>query len=584
MKAWKNCCLGLVLAGGVAPGAWAQFPPAGAGPGAAAPAPGAPAPAAAPAAAPPGNLLSMLCPTPEQKAACKEALCKTPLGKLLNNGLRPLSALSGGIISPCCDDGINPSDLAKPADSAEGAAARIKAEEADAKARRAAIRYLATVDCHYWPEARDALINALRGDRNECVRWEAAMALGGGCCCNQETIRALAITVSGTEDDGNPSETSERVRGAAAAALDHCLACVNARTVPLVPEVPAEVAPPPRTLQETPPTAPRETPPTRETTPGGLLPPPQPLPGTQPGARGNGQGASDPVTYYRRMRSVPITRVLDDARVVLVRTGYTNPAPDQGGPAASQATSGAPSQPAAPRLPGRSVVELISNAFNPPAKGPAPAPPASVPQAPSAAPLPPETFPPPRVPVGQPPAPAGPVSAAPDNGSIQPVAYRPVVPGGAGVPYAHPYATPALPATDVLAPREVLAPPAPATYYAGRADVQRLVGMLQNDASPAQREWAAVSLAELDWRCHPQVVDVLLRAATRDAAPTVRVECVRALARMDANTMSVVSALQVLQGDRDPRVQREVSQALVKLSGGRPAGPAEAAVLPDTRR
>src|SRR5207237_2362732 len=120
----------------------------------------------------------------------------------------------------------DPADLAKPSDSPAGAAAKIKADEAAAKARREAVRYLGTVDCHYWPEAQDALINALRADRNECVRLEAAWVLGRGCCCTKKTIVALSITVAGSDRDGNPYEDSDRVKAAAAAALAHCLGCL----------------------------------------------------------------------------------------------------------------------------------------------------------------------------------------------------------------------------------------------------------------------------------------------------------------------------------------------------------------------
>ena len=115
---------------------------------------------------------------PGAKAACKERFCRSPLGNLVNNMLKPVGAFSGGMVGSCCPPAL-PSDLAKPPDSAEGAAARIKADEAEAKARRAAVRYLGTVDCHYWPEAQAALIIALRADRNECVRLEAALALVG---------------------------------------------------------------------------------------------------------------------------------------------------------------------------------------------------------------------------------------------------------------------------------------------------------------------------------------------------------------------------------------------------------------------
>src|SRR5262249_35354741 len=146
------------------------------------------------------------------------------LFQLLNNSLNPARALSGGMIPNPCPD-YSAADLAKPPTSAEGAAAAIKKDEAESKARRAAVRYLGTVDCNYWPEAKKALINSLRADKNECVRLEAAMALGHGCCCNRDTIRALTLTVTGSKEDGNPAEDCERVKAAAMAALEHCLSC-----------------------------------------------------------------------------------------------------------------------------------------------------------------------------------------------------------------------------------------------------------------------------------------------------------------------------------------------------------------------
>ena len=71
----------------------------------------------------------------------------------------PLSAFTGGIIPPYCP--LTPS-LAELADQgAVGAAAKIKAEEAQAKARKAAMRYLGTVDCTRFPDAQDALVKGL---------------------------------------------------------------------------------------------------------------------------------------------------------------------------------------------------------------------------------------------------------------------------------------------------------------------------------------------------------------------------------------------------------------------------------------
>jgi len=121
---------------------------------------------------------------------------------------------------------------------AEATAAKIKASEADAKARVAAVEYLGTVDCSRWKEATKALVNALRADTNECVRYAAARVLNSGCCCNKNTIEALKICVAGEDKDGNPPETSFRVKGAAFSALQNCLM--------RVPEVlPEEVKPEP---------------------------------------------------------------------------------------------------------------------------------------------------------------------------------------------------------------------------------------------------------------------------------------------------------------------------------------------------
>lgn len=210
--------------------------------------PGAPAAPAVPgapttAAAPKGNLFDMLCPTDDQIKKCKDKICNCPLGQMLNSMIMPITAFSGGLIPPLCPpDQPNPADLGLDADSALGAAAKIKADEAGAKARRAAMRYLGTVDCHYFPEAEGALIGGLRADKNECVRWEAALSLGKGCCCTKKTIEALNITVSGSEKDGHPYETSPRVIAAAFTALNHCLSCYQERPATKPKEKAAPIA------------------------------------------------------------------------------------------------------------------------------------------------------------------------------------------------------------------------------------------------------------------------------------------------------------------------------------------------------
>jgi hypothetical protein len=196
----------------------------------------APAPVAAAPAASGGGLWSFLIPSADQKAACKEHWCNSAIGKLVGAAMQPVAAFSGGLITDRCAI-PTAAELAAPEDSAEGAAALIKADELAAKKRREDVRYLGTVDCSRWPEAETALILSLRADRNECVRFEAALALSRGCCCTPKTVAALSITVSGSNRDGFPIEKSERVRMAAAHALDHCLACLQ----PLNPILPVPV-------------------------------------------------------------------------------------------------------------------------------------------------------------------------------------------------------------------------------------------------------------------------------------------------------------------------------------------------------
>ena len=107
---------------------------------------------------------------------------------------------------------------------AEITAAKIKMDDSQAKARQAAVRYLASVDCHYYPEAEAGLIAALRADRNETVRYEAAVALGACRGTTRKIIEALNLAALGQETDGNPSESSERVRQAARESLNRALA------------------------------------------------------------------------------------------------------------------------------------------------------------------------------------------------------------------------------------------------------------------------------------------------------------------------------------------------------------------------
>jgi hypothetical protein len=217
MKKWTLAVLGLLASSVCAPCLCAQVPDI-----AAPPVPGVPVTPVAPAR----NLFSFFSLTPDQHARCKDQICNSPLGEMLKSAAGPMSMMSGGLLFAKCGvptkDDLDKMKALGTDEGAEGAAAKIKKSEAEAKARRAAIRYLGTVDCNYWPEAKAALINGLRSDPNECVRYEAALALQRGCCCNEEVMKALKDSASAADDKKNPVECSARVRAAAADALAHC--------------------------------------------------------------------------------------------------------------------------------------------------------------------------------------------------------------------------------------------------------------------------------------------------------------------------------------------------------------------------
>lgn len=184
------------------------------------------------------GLMGQIC---QNLDALKAKICASPCGKLMSQGMAPLKCLTGGEFGNCCPTTPTAAQQSQP--GAAGAAAQIQADTAAAKARVAAVEYLGTVDCHYWPEAEKTLIESLRADRNECVRFAAARVLGSGCCCTNKTIAALTLSASGEDSDGNPSENSPRVRAAAAAALMRCAMVPTEPIKPMPPERPEPVPP-----------------------------------------------------------------------------------------------------------------------------------------------------------------------------------------------------------------------------------------------------------------------------------------------------------------------------------------------------
>ncbi len=143
------------------------------------------------------------------------------LSNLARKVLSPIRAATGHLMPPPpavevpTKDGVARMIAAGDYSPAEISAAKIKIDEAQGNTRRAAVRYLGTVDCHYYPEAELGLIAALRADRIESVRFEAALAIGNCRGATSRMLEALHLAASGSDWDGNPAETSERVRAVA---------------------------------------------------------------------------------------------------------------------------------------------------------------------------------------------------------------------------------------------------------------------------------------------------------------------------------------------------------------------------------
>ena len=300
-KRWVAGLLGLVA---FCSPAWAQLPGAGAGAGGAATsALGAGAGAGTPAAAP-TTIWSRLGLSSSNLQACRDKICKCQIGQMFNSLLSgPVGAISGGFVCPLCPPAPTAAQIAaleqKPNGGAEAAAAKIQASEADAKARVAAVEYLGTVDCNRFPEAKKGLLGALREDPNECVRFAAARSLNSGCCCDQEVIEKLRISVAG-EKKGGPAETSCRVKAAAFSALQNCLM--------RVPE--EEEAPPPRPARPEPPEG----------------PPRGPQEGPRRGTPEVGEGLPEPIPDpTKRVKPIGTTMNTTDTSTITTSLNAANP-------------------------------------------------------------------------------------------------------------------------------------------------------------------------------------------------------------------------------------------------------------------
>jgi hypothetical protein len=95
--------------------------------------------------------------------------------------------------------------------------------------------------------------------------------------------------------------------------------------------------------------------------------------------------------------------------------------------------------------------------------------------------------------------------------------------------------------------------------------VQQSLAQLKVSMMPSEREYAVMQLGELNPKKSPEAVQALLTAARTDAAGSVRAACVTALAKMKANTVPVVLAVQAMRSDSDLRVRQAAEEALAVL-------------------
>lgn len=450
----------------------------------------------------------------------RRKLCQTPLGNMLNSISRPFNTFTGGIIPNFCPGKPSEEDLKKP--GAEGAAAQAAKDAAEAQARRKAVRLMGTFDCHWYPEVEAGLVAALRTDRAECVRLEAAIALNRGCCCTRAIVEALEETVAGTDKLG-PSENSPRVQAVAMMALERCLTCPEAQEIIESPpaddkkdeERPTEEMPAPKPIE---PGSDKPKTGRSETLPPPTLSAPQYGPSTKRGSGKPSRALLEKAHRTLAMAKARESRVSAPANAIL-------PAGERSlAGLARYAVHGATVPPSqvvrAQHINSRTPLHSVSTTVEPAPSAVAPA---------SGA------------------APSGMVSTAtelPESLRATPT----VRPARAASPYRPVQVEVPAPSVSNVDPK-----------------VMRYLDTLQNATDPEMRHGAVLALAALDWHEHPAAISSLLYAARHDSHAGLRVACIRSLVRMKAVTPEVITGLRPMIVDADEWIRQETIQALAAL-------------------
>lgn len=146
----------------------------------------------------------------------------------------------------------------------------------------------------------------------------------------------------------------------------------------------------------------------------------------------------------------------------------------------------------------------------------------------------------------------------PTSASVMPAGFQGATPANQNMPVA--YQSTLSPASPPF-PSRAAVKPMP-------ENIRQMTTSLRDSLYPSQRECAAENMTAVDWRTHPEVVQALTTAAKDDPAATVRMGCIRCLAKMKVNTLPVISTVRDMKNDIDPRVRREAEQALATLDAG----------------
>jgi hypothetical protein len=141
-----------------------------------------------------------------------------------------------------------------------------------------------------------------------------------------------------------------------------------------------------------------------------------------------------------------------------------------------------------------------------------------------------------------------------------------------------PQAPAPLPSAYAQAPQRRVAPSPAPVQPAPLPEVADLIAMLDQCSLAENRERAALQFSRVDWRANPKAVEALSKAARGDAAAPVRLACVGALERMNADTPDAVTTLCVVAAtDDDARVRDAARRAVAKFKTGQPAATGKAA-------